>query len=306
MAADRTNIKVEPMVVNWGEDVMQVQTITTVADSSGSLNNQYFMFYEPNGTKHYCWFNINSAGVDPAVSGATGHAVTGATNVTAADIATAAAAVLTAVSGFDCTASDNVLTLTNTTAGRCKPVHDGAADTGFTFVVDVYGDTAADVGYTDGSIEVAFEMQNVDVTANQTGSEVISHINTGNNLTVTINFKETSYNQMRKIFGDIADSEIPEGTGLTSTEVFGFGTSRQFKQTYGRAKKLVLHPKVLASNDYSRDLCFWKAIAMPESLAFSGEEIMTVPVTFQIYLDTTKKASIAKFCYGNHTQTLTA
>lgn len=305
MAADRLNIKVEPVIVNWGEDVMQKQTITCIADTAGSLNNQYFVFYDYAGTKHYIWYNINSTGTDPAVSGGTQHEVTGATGATAAAIAASTQAVLDAVTGFDCSVSSNVLTLTHTVAGRAKPAHDGAATTGFTFEVNYYGDTAADVGYTDGSVEVSFEHNLVEITANQTGSEVLSHINTGNNLSITINFKETSYNQMRKIFGDIGDSVIADSTGVSSTEVFGFGSSRQFKQTYERAKKLVLHPKVLASSDYSRDHCFWKVIASPDSLAFSGEEIMTVPVTFMVYLDTTKKAAIQKYCYGDHTQTLT-
>lgn len=303
--ADRLNIKVEPTVVMWGEDVMQKQTITCIADVASSLNSQYFVFYDAAGTKHYIWYDVNSAGSDPVVSGGTAHEVDLGVGDTAAAVALATQLVLTAVTGFDATVSSNVITLTHTVAGRAKPAHDGAATTDFTFEVDYYGDVAADVGYTDGAIEVTFEPNNVDVTANQTGSEIISHINTGNNLSVTINFKETSYNQLRKIFGDQGDAFIPDGTGVSSEEVWGYGTSRQFKQTFERAKKLILHPKVLAATNYSRDWCFWKAMASPESLSLSGEEIMTIPVTFMIYLDTTKAAPIQKFCYGNHTQTLT-
>ena len=305
MAADRLNIKIEPVVVNWGESVMQIQTITCVADVASSLNSKYFVFYDAAGAKHYAWFDVNSAGTDPAVSGATGHEINLGVGDSASAVATAAAAVLTLATGFDCTASSNVLTLTATVAGRAKPAHDGAAPTAFTFVVDVYGDVAADVGYTDGAIEMTFEQNLVDIVANQTGSEILSHINTGNNLSVTVTFKETSYNQLRKIFGDMADAHMPAGTGASATEGFGFGTSRQFKQTFGRAKKLVFHPKVLASNDYSRDWCFWKAIAMPESLAFSGEEIMNIPVAFMVYIDTTKSERASKFYYGDHTQSIT-
>lgn len=303
--ADRLNIKIEPVVVNWGESVMQVQTITCIADVASSLNNQYFVFYDYAGTKHYIWYDVNSAGSDPTVSGGTAHEVNLSVGATAAEVASATQAVLDAVTGFDCSVSSNVLTLTHTVAGRAKPAHDGAATTEFEFVVDVWGDLAADVGYTDGSIEMSFENNLVDIVANQTGSEILSHINTGNNLSMTVVFKETSYNQLRKIFGDMGDSFIPDSTGVSSTEVWGMGTSRQFKQTYGRAKKLVFHPKVLATTDYSRDWCFWKAIASPESLALSGEEIMNIPVNFMIYIDTTKHPSISKFAYGDHTQTLT-
>lgn len=297
----RANIKIEPMKVIWGTDTMQVQKITCTAATS--LNNKYFYFYDSAGAKHYAWFNVNSTGSDPAPdASATAHVVALATtNDTATQVATALTAVLTAVTGFDATSSGAIVTLTHTVAGFAQKAHDGNST--FTFELTTEGDSATDAGFTDGSIEVSSEEDLVDVTSHQTGSEILSHIRTGNKVSVTVNFKETTISQLRKIFRHPGDSHTP--SGASGTEVFGLGSSRQFDQTIDQAKKLNLHPVVLESTDYDRDVTFWLAYPRLDSLAFSGEEILTVPVTFDVYRDTTKNAAIDKFCIGDATQTLT-
>lgn len=74
-----------------------IQDITQVADSAGSLNSTYWIFYTAGNTNgYYVWYNINSAGVDPAPANLTGIAVAGATNATANTLATAARAAITA------------------------------------------------------------------------------------------------------------------------------------------------------------------------------------------------------------------
>jgi len=300
-----SNIKVEPVNVSFGEDVMQVEKITCVADVASSLNSKYFVFYTTGGTKNYAWFDVNSAGVDPAVSGGTGYEVNLGVADSATAVATALAAVLTAVAGFDATSDGAVVTLTATTAGYAKPAHEGAAATGFQFETLVYGDTAVDLGYCDGNIEPSHEENMVDVTAHQTGSQVLSQIHTGNKVGVTITLKETSVSQLRKILLAEGNSLIPDGTGVSSTEVMGFGTAQQYKQTLGRARKLKLHPVVLASSNLSRDLTFWKAFPKLPSINYSGEDIQVLPVEFMIYPDYTKDSRINMCVFGDSTQTLT-
>lgn len=299
------NIKVEPVNVTFGEDVMQSENITLVADASGSLNNKYFVWYTPGGVKHYAWYNINSAGTDPAVSGGTAHEITGATGASATTLATATAAVLTAVSGFDATSDGAVVTLVGTAAGYAKPAHDGAAPTGFTFEVNYYGDSALDLGFVDGDIEPNHEENYVDVTSHQTGSQIVSQIHTGNTMSVTIGLKESLVSQIRKIMIAEGDALIPDGTGVSSTEVLGYGTSRQFKQTLGRAKKLVLHPAALPSSNVSRDLTFWKAFPKLPSWNYSGESIQVLPVEFMIYPDYSKDKRVQMCAIGDASQTLT-
>lgn len=305
MAGSVSNQKVEPMQVTFGESVMQSEKITVVADVSSSLNNKYFVFYTAAGAKHYAWFNVGAAGTDPAVSGGTGHEIDISANASASAVATAAQAVLDIISGFDCSVDGAVLTLTATAAGYAKPIHDGAAATDFSFEVVHYGDTALDLGYTDGDIELGHEETMVDLTAHQTGTQVLGHIATGNSLSLTLSLKETAVSQLRKMIATgEGDAMIPDGTGVSSTEVFGWGTSRQFKQTQDRARKLVLHPIALPASNMSRDITIWKAFPKVASLTFSGENVMMIPVDFSIYPDYSKQDKVRMCVFGDASQTL--
>lgn len=306
MAGSVANEKVEPMMVTFGESVMQSENITCVADVSSSLNNKYFLFYTTGGVKNYAWFNVASAGTDPAVSGGTACQVAISANASAATVATALASALTAVSGFDATSDGAVVNLVATTAGYAKAAHEGAAPTGFTFEVNYYGDVAVDLGYTDGDIEVSHEGNFIDLTAHQTGTQVVGHIGTGLSSSITLSLKETAVSQLRKVLATgEGDSLIPDGTGVSSTEVFGWGTSRQFKQTFARARKLVLHPIALPASNMSRDVTIWKAFPKVSALTFSGENVMMIPVEFSVYPDYTKDSKINMVCYGDASQTLT-
>ena len=306
MAGTVANQKIEPMDVYFGEDVLQSESITCIADVSSSLNSQYFVFYEPSGTKRYCWYNVGGSGVDPALSGATGHVVAISANATASAVASATQAVLDIVAGFDCSVDGAVFTLVRTVKGYAKPSHDGAADTGFDFQVNYYGDEAVDLGFCDGDIELTHEESHVDLTSHQTGTQVLGNISTGSTVSLTINLKETAVNQLRKMIATgEGDAMIPDGTGASSTEVFGYGTSRQFKQTNARARKLVLHPSVLPISNKSRDVTVWKAFPKVNSLAYSGENVLTVPVEFSVYPDYSKQDKIRLCVFGDSTQTLT-
>lgn len=306
MAGTIGNQKIEPMEVTFGEDVMQSENITCVADVSASLNNKYFVFYEPSGTKHYAWFNVASGGTDPALAGATAHAVAISSGASASAVASASQAVLDVISGFDCSVDGAVLTLVRTAKGYAKPTHDGAAATGFALEVNYYGDEAVDLGFCDGDIELSHEENHVDLTSHQTGTQVLGNISTGSTVSLTINLKETAVSQLRKVIATgEGDAMIPDGTGASASEVFGWGTSRQFKQTNARARKLVLHPAVLPSSNKSRDVTLWKAFPKVNSLTFSGENVLTIPVEFSVYPDYSKQDKIRLCVVGDSSQTLT-
>lgn len=113
------------------------QTIAFAADSAGSLNSTYFLLNDEQGNGYYVWFNINSAGVNPAIAGRTGVQVAGATNASAATLGTAAKALIIALNGgnsFSATGTAT-LTITNLISGPSVPASDGAAPTGFVFTV---------------------------------------------------------------------------------------------------------------------------------------------------------------------------
>ncbi len=299
-----SNVKVEPMNVTWGEDVAMVQTITCLADTADSLDGKYFFLQNASGTRFHVWFNTSGgAAVDPAPGGSTAAVVALTTGATAAAVATATEAVIEALSGFDSTVVDNVITVTCSSTGYAQPAYDGGAPSGFTFALTTEGDTAADIGLIDGEIEVAMEEDLVEVKAHQYGSNVLSEIRTGKSVEVTLNFQETSIAQLKKLIRQSGGAFTPAGAG--GTEVTGWGTYKDFTQTTAQAKKVTMHPQRLAATDKSENVTLPLAYAKLESLTFSGEDKMVVPVTFKCYPKLTNNARAQYIVYGDGTQTLT-
>lgn len=129
--------------------ISNVQTITAVADSSGSLNSTYWVFYTAgNLYGYYVWYNINSAGVDPAPAGLTGIAVTGATGASASTLGgNTRTAIAAAVPYVTVTGATSAITISQLNPGTLTAAADSvAAATGFTFAtsstVGTYGTPA--------------------------------------------------------------------------------------------------------------------------------------------------------------------
>lgn len=126
------------------QPVQNIQTITAVADSSGSLNSTWWKFYSAGALQgFYVWYNINSAGVDPAPAGLTGIQVTGATGATASTLGgatrTAIAANAAAASYVTVSGSTSAIILTDIQPGTTTAASDGTAATGFTFSTGTAG-----------------------------------------------------------------------------------------------------------------------------------------------------------------------
>lgn len=131
----------------WTATGLGIQTVTPVADSSGSLNSKYFLLNSANaGTNYYVWLNVNSAGVDPLIAGRTGVPIAVATNATAGTIGTAIATAVDALANFIATGTTTV-TITNSATGPFTPITDGAAPTGFAFAVTGGGNSTVNVNF---------------------------------------------------------------------------------------------------------------------------------------------------------------
>lgn len=133
-------------------EAFEVQDVTLAADSSGSRNSTWWKFFTAGDVVgYYVWYNINSAGVDPAPAGLTGIEVAGATNATADTLATATRAAITAsaagsyvtVSG----ATSHVI-LTNKQYGACTAASNGTASAGASFSIT----TTGTFGYASGLV----------------------------------------------------------------------------------------------------------------------------------------------------------
>lgn len=126
--------------------VAEVTDITAVADVAGSLNSTYFTLNAAkDSVAYYVWYNINSAGVDPAVSGKTGIQVAAATGASANTIATATRAALGANSNFVITGATSHIIVTNVNSGATTNAANGAASPGFSFSITTDGVTGSPV-----------------------------------------------------------------------------------------------------------------------------------------------------------------
>lgn len=162
---------------------------------------------------------------------------------------------------------------------------------------------ATDLGFLDGDIEVAFEEQATDITAHQEGTNVLTAIRTGKNITLSMTLKEVSSANLDLVFADAGGAAFTPAAG---TEVIGWGRSKDFTSMLTQAQKLVLHPVANDALDLSEDLAFWKAYPIPESIAFSGENPKTMSISFRIFPDLTLEPEVSWFVIGDHTQSFAA
>ncbi len=122
--------------VKWAPSYKGTQTITTVADVSGSLNSTYFLYSTPVTEEgeafFYIWISVDDGGVDPMVPDRTGIKVDIAADTTDQAVAIAIANAAAGTGGdWGVPASSNVITVTFNESGAFTPASD--VDTGFAF-----------------------------------------------------------------------------------------------------------------------------------------------------------------------------
>ena len=299
MAKDTATIRVEPVDVYLGGQA--VNTVTVVADVANSLDGDYFQITDTAAGIYHVWFNTSGgAAVDPAPGGGSVAIVVALT--TGASAATVASAVAVAVNAaaalVNATADGAVVTLKSQQLGAQTLV---TGTSGFAVAVVTVG-SMVELGYLDGDIELEFEEQIVDITSQQTGTDIIGGIRTGNNLSgFSISLKQNDTvirDNVIKAFG--WDSLTPGG----GTEVVGLGETKKFLSTTTQAKRLVLHPTVLAVSDRSRDLMFWQAYLAFDGINFSGENIQLLNFSVRVFPDPGVNTKINKMAFGDWTQSL--
>ncbi len=300
MAVCRTNaenIKIEPTYVTWEQ-----QHLTTVAAAAASgLNNKYFTISTPTAG-FYVWFNVNSGGTDPSVSGRTGIEVELATDDTAAEVATAMATAIDAVSGFN-----SVVSVCNSTLVYIQAAIAGAvtasADAGATSmtITNVRTGARLDVGFIDGDIELGLTENLIDVTAHQTGGQIIGALRSGRNIdNISIAMKESDAAKMKQIIEASGVEYTPDGG--TAVSAWGSEDAKAFSNILSDCRKLVLHPISKADNNYTEDMCFWRAYPLLTGLMISGENPRMMNVEFKIMPDGILEKEARVFVKGDHTQ----
>ena len=288
------NIAVRPMLVTIGKDTPQVQTITCIPGTT--LSAKYFLFHDATGAKHYAWFDTG-ASVDPAPAGGwTAHEVT----ITAADsataVATALAAVLTAITGFDAVASGSVVTLTHTAPGYAQPARD--VNSTFSFKVTTLGQTAKSAGCIKGDIEISgFEQTKIEITCHASGTTIKDERITGySKPELSLVLQETDKQSLQDILV-MYGMPVFTPVGADKEAVFGYGVAN----IGGSNPKVLinLHPVELDATDKSQDWNIWTAELGLDTFTFSGESTSEIPATFSIYPDESKPKGIQFFMIGD-------
>lgn len=297
--ASAENIKIQPVQVIFGN--YQRQTITCAPDVSGSHAGDYLkLFTAKNATEWNFWFKVSGSGSAPSASG-TEVEIDILTNATAATIATALGAAIEATVGFKCNVTGDQVEVICTQPGAATAAVTVSGLTGFTYAVDVAG-TDDNMGYSDGDIEVKFDEKLLDITAHQTGADIITSLRQGKIVEITVAMKETDIDNLKIIFGGAGTVWTPSG----GSEVVSWGTNTNSENVISKAGKLVLHPvkngEYFDSPVVTEDLAFWKAYLKPDGIKYSGENPKIANVTFKIYTDDVKDTRGNVWVLGDHTK----
>lgn len=178
-----------------------VQTATQVADTAGSLNNKWWVFYTAGNAKgYYVWYNINAAGTDPEVEGLTGIEVAGATGATANTLATAARAAITAAVSTSLvvvSGATSAIILTNTQYGACTAAANAAG--GDSAGLSYSTGTTGTFGYTSGLVvnvnlegDQVMQLSNPAPTQAILGGSVRVQASAGDEITVVLSSLSTA------------------------------------------------------------------------------------------------------------------
>ena len=307
------NIKVEPMIVIYGEDKFQKQKIViSPSILKVDLAAKYFHTYALLAgviVKHVFWFDTTGTDVAPTLPDAILHKVdiSAAPIDTVAEYATALASAIALVSTAfsSATAVNNEVTYTNFVKGYAPASHDAKnllKITNFGFQILIQGEVEAEIGLVEGNIKVSFKETFVDVKSHDNGATPIAQLKTGvEGVEVALDLLETVKEKIKAILVKTNNSFIPDG----GTELIGMGTYKQFENMFKYASKLRLHPKRLLAGDRSEDMNFPKSMPNLEGIDFSGEEVLKLPVKFKVYPAQDLDSRISFWFIGDGSQTLT-
>lgn len=297
MSNNVANIKIEPCDVTW--QIEEQWQVTCVADVASSLNNKFFKIFKPDGTWKHVWYNVGGAGVDPAPPGSAGGiTVAIAVNALSTAVATATQLAVDADAGWKATVTGANVLITNVLSGQTESTIDGSAATGFAFTQCQDGGDLS-LGFLDGDIEVTFEEQQLDITAHQTGTTILAALRQGLINEISLTMKEAAdLTKVKELLLGSAGGTYTPGGG---TEVMGWGTASLGQNTIVKARRLVLHP-VASGVSKAKDICFWKAYGLPDTLTISGENPRSLGLTFKVYKDDLKPDAVNQFVFGDWSQ----
>lgn len=300
MANDVSNIKIEPVDLEWGNP--ETTTWTAVADVTDSIDGLFFNIVKKGGDKFHVWFNTSGGGAtDPAPANSTAIEIAVTTNDTAATIAGLCVTGIQAVAGFNSKIDPDDTTkfiVQNDEVGTAGISTDGDSTFALT---QLRAGSSFLIGFIDGDVEISATEDLFDVVAQQTGTQIVDKIRTGNTIeNIAVAMKESTAAKLKVILEAGGASVTPGG----GTEVTGWGESKRFTNISNETRRLIFHPVRNAAAVLTNDWAFWRAYPNLTGFNFSGESDQLISVEFQIIPDPLIADAQNQFVYGDHEQNL--
>lgn len=146
--------------------------------------------------------------------------------------------------------------------------------------VDIYAD-GVNIGHTLGGAVFTFEHEFAELKVDEYASP-IDYALTGENLMIKATLAEPT---MLNISRAASGTEYESGANADRVH-FGRKTGYLLSQD---AVELVLHPRALATTDYSKDITIWKAITKESiELSYTVEDQRVLEVTYSAIPDETQ------------------
>jgi hypothetical protein len=274
------NVQIVPVNVYWRME--QTETWDFTGKTKAGLDGKAFKFYDAlDATPRAVWFDGTGSTSTPSLTGFTATKIdihTG--NTTPAQIATTVAGVVTALSGFDATASGAIVTVKRTDYGAATESFDAVGlETGLAYSLTRRG-RDYDLGLIEGDVQLDFKPSNFLLTAHQYGKTPIAALNQGfDKLECGTTLLETQKSQLKELYTIYGGSYTP-GAG---SEVYGVGSISQGKNMMVEAGRLILKP--VNANDDTGNFNLMLAIPVPDSLTFSGENPRKLKLSWQGFVD---------------------
>jgi hypothetical protein len=297
MGSSVNNIKITPVNVLWR--MVQTETWDFTGLTKTSLSATAFKFYSAlNAVQHYVWFDNTGSIADPAVAGFTGHKVTVTTATTEALIASAVAAVVTAITGFVATASGSIVTVKRTVCGTTTESLDYVTAPSLIAYTLTRRGRDYDLGLLLGDVQANMHPAMHMVMAHQLGKSPVAALSQGfDKLEVSTTLLETEKSQLKALYSIYGGSVTP----ASGTEIYGAGNASQGKNMMVEAGRLVLKP--VTAVDDTQNVNYMLAIPIPESLTFSGDNPNTLKIQWQCFIDRDANSLVNAMAIGDVFQT---
>jgi len=290
------NIVNSPVNVFWRIEASERLDVSTVTSFDGTS----FELYEPDGTKVIVAFDLDNASVLPTPGvGERLLEVDVLTADTVAQKATKLAAALEADAGFKASAVGTLVDVFREDVGEVSAPAD--VDSGITITVCRRGKNF-DLGLLQGDLAPSFTPNNLVITSHQTGVSPIGLLHLGiDTLEVETVLQETTKSKLEELYKIYGGSLTAAETG--GTAVFGIGSGAIGRNLLIDAGRLEFVPVNTITDDLSYNVNFMLALPVPGELVFSGENVRTLTVNWQGFIDRTKNSKVDTFLVGDPTQT---